>query len=47
MFHELVPTTFRINEVEMRYRVKQHPRTALLNLYNNMMIGSKLCLTIA
>ena len=36
-FHDPEPVTFRINEQEMRYRVKQHPRTALMNLYNNVM----------
>jgi len=36
-FHEPEPVTFRISEEEMRYRVNQHPRTALMNLYNNVM----------
>ena len=32
------PTAFRINEEEMRYQVRQHQRTALMNLYNNVMV---------
>ena len=35
--HEPEPVTFRINEEEMRYRVNQNPRTAMFNLYNNVM----------
>ena len=36
-FHEPEPVNFRISEEEMRYRMKQQPRTAMMNLYNNVL----------
>ena len=35
--HEPDPVTYRISEQEMRYRVKQMPKSNLMNLYNNVL----------